>query len=146
MAARADMLASTPLFSHLSRKTLETISRPMTERTFKAGSEIVTEGEGGIGFFVITDGKAEVVHPGEDAPRATLGAGASFGEIALLDGGPRSATVRAVTDVTCLILTRWDFLAVLRSDAETGVELAEAMARRIRDLEARIAELEKANG
>lgn len=146
MAARADLLAASPLFSHLSPKTLETIARPMAERTFPAGAEIVTEGEGGIGFFVITAGKAEVVHPGENAPRATLGPGAAFGEIALLDGGPRSATVRAATAVTCLILTRWDFLAALRSDAEMGVELAEAMAKRIRDLEARISELEKGNG
>lgn len=146
MATRADLLAASPLFSHLSEKMRNAIARPMSERTFSAGTTIVTEGEGGIGFFVITDGTAEVVHASEHAARARLGAGASFGEIALLDGGRRSATVRAATDVTCLVLTRWDFLAALRSDAEMGAELAEAQARRIRGLEARIAELEKGNG
>ncbi len=144
MATATATLTSAPLFTQLSEKTREMVARSMRERSFPAGVEIVTEGEGGIGFFVIVEGAAEAIHPREARPRARLGPGAAFGEIALLDGGPRSATVRAVTDVRCAILTRWDFLAILRGEASVAVELLEALAGRIRALEGRIAELEEA--
>lgn len=69
MPANPTMLGQVPLFAHLSSKALNAISRAMSERTFPAGAEIVTEGQGGIGFFIITEGTAEVVQPGESAPR-----------------------------------------------------------------------------
>jgi len=144
MTATATQIAQVPLFAHMTPDTQEAIARNMTVRTLPAGHEIVTEGEGGIGFFILTDGTAEVMHGDEAGGRVTLKPGDSFGEIALLDSGARSATVRASTDVTCLILTRWDFLAVLRADAGLGVDLLKAMAKRVRALEARIAQLEAA--
>ncbi len=144
MATTQSILAEAPLFSHLSEQAREVMTRSMRERTFAAGSDIVTEGESGIGFFVILEGTAAAVHEGEDGARATLGPGASFGEIALLDGGPRTATVRAMTDVRCSILTRWDFLATLRDQSDLAVELLSVLSRRIRELEQRISRLEAA--
>src|SRR5262245_17493606 len=94
-------LAQVPLFSRLEPESLAVLGQVAVERRYDAGAEIVTEGEGGVAFFLMTEGTAEVVHPGSGAA-TTLTPGASFGEMALLDGQRRSATIRAVTPVTCL--------------------------------------------
>ncbi len=146
MTGHHDLLASVPLFSRLPRETIDDLARGAVERQYAPGVEIVTEGESGIGFFLIVDGTAEVLHGHDGAPVSTLGPGAYFGEMALVDGQRRSATVRAATPLTCLALTRWDFLAVVRSDADLAVELLEQMSRRVRAAEARIAELEGRGG
>ena len=80
---------------------------------------------------------------GEHAtPVRTLTRGDSFGEIAVIDGRARSATVRAAVPTTCLALTSWDFMAEVRSDSDLAVHLLKAMTARVRDLEARLAEAE----
>src|SRR5262249_25168543 len=141
LTTQQQILAQVPLFSRLEPASLAALGQVAVARRYDAGAEIVTEGEGGVAFFLITDGTAAVVHPGRGAS-ATLTPGASFGEMALLDGQPRSATIRAVTSVTCLALTRWEFLAQLRTDPEMAVALLGEMSGRVRSLEARIAELE----
>jgi len=98
----------------------------------------VTEGEGGVGFFLIADGRAEVVHGHDGPPVRTLKRGDFFGEMALLDGGRRSATVRAADTTKCLVLTRWHFVAEVRQNADLAVELLEVMSQRVRDLESRL--------
>ena len=77
----------------------------MTERSFNEGDEITREGESGIGFFVIEDGNASVSVGGEIV--RTLGPGEHFGEIALIDSGPRSATIIAGTDLRCRGMSGW---------------------------------------
>ena len=140
MPANPTIPGQMPQFAHLSSKALNAISRAMSERSLPAGSEIVIEGQGGIGFFTITEGTVEVMQSGEPSPRTTLGAGACSGEIALLDEGPRTATIRAVTSVTSAILIRWEFRALLCGADDMGLELLEGLVRRLCALKARIAD------
>ena len=142
MAGNTELIGSVPLFAKLPEKTIARIDQLVVEREFPAGSEIVIEGEGGVGFFVIADGRSEVINRAGEAPVRTLKRGDYFGELALLDGGPRTVTVRAADTVRCLVLTRWHFLAEVRTNSDLAVELLEALSARIRDLEAR---LEQAN-
>jgi len=134
MSENQELLARVPLFEKLPRKALDRLSKLMVERGFEAGSEIVKEGEGAAAFFLIKSGEAEVRHGGSIV--RTLAAGECFGEIALLDGQARSATVRARDAVTCLVLVRWDFLSELRTNPEMAIELLESLSRRFRALEA----------
>ena len=131
MSGHADLIASVPLFSNLPKKTLDRIDRLMVERDFAAGTDMVKEGDEGVSFFLITDGTAEVRH-GQQLLN-TLKTGDYFGDIALLDGKRRSATVTAVTPVHCALLTRWDFVAEVRSNPDMALELLEVMAQRLRD-------------
>jgi len=140
---REEILANVPIFSELDHKHLKRLSKLMVPRSFKAGDAIVHEKDQPAGFFVITSGKVEVVRGGDvDKPQvlATLGPGEFFGEMALFEGYPRSATVRALEDTECLVMTRWDFRAELSTDAEIAVAVLETVVRRLRELEARITE------
>jgi CRP/FNR family transcriptional regulator, cyclic AMP receptor protein len=146
MTNRIELLARVPLFAGLSKKTLERLDTGFVERQYPAGADIVTEDKGGIAFFVIVEGTAEILHrPGSAAVR-TLKPGDCFGEIALIDGGARSATVRAAGPVTCLAMTSWDFMAEVRTNIDLAVHLLQVMTARVRDLEARRAEAESLAG
>ncbi|MGH3034290.1 MAG: cyclic nucleotide-binding domain-containing protein, partial [Gaiellaceae bacterium] len=99
MPAPADVLRQVPLFAELKERELELLARQLHERRFPEGAEVTKEGDTGAGFFVIAEGNAEVTVAGE--PRATLGPGDYFGEIALIDEGVRSASITAATDLLC---------------------------------------------
>src|SRR4051812_30650555 len=129
VAASADRLKQVPLFSELEGKQLRSVVSAMTERTFPAGSTVTEEGTGGVGFFVIDDGEAEVTVAGE--PRGTLGPGDHFGEIALIAKVPRSATIVATTDLRCYGLTQWQFRPLVEGDAHLAWKLLEALARMV---------------
>ena len=92
---------------------------------------IAREGEPGIGLFVIADGTAEVTIGG--SKKASLGPGDFFGEIALLDGGPRTATVTATSDVKLLGLTEWVFRGLMQEHPTIAVKTLQAMAGRLRN-------------
>jgi len=135
MAAPIELLQTVPLFQGLDRKHLKSLAQSFTERSFTAGQELVVEGKGGVGFFVIEAGEARVSVEGED--RRTLGPGDYFGEIALIDGGPRTATVTAVADGKMHGMTPWQFRPLVEDNASIAWPLLEAMARRPRELEQR---------
>ena len=138
-----DVINEVPIFAGLDRKHLKRLSSLMVPRSFKAGAEIVREHDRPAGFFVITSGKVEVIRGAAgDKPQmlATLGPGDFFGEMALFEGQARSATVRALEDTECLAMTAWDFRAELSTDAEIAMAVLETVVRRLRDLEARLAE------
>ena len=140
---REDMLEKVTIFSRLDRRHLKQLSKLMVPRAFKSGDVIIKEKDQAAGFFVITSGKVEVVRgAGGDKPEVlnTLGAGDFFGEMALFEGFPRSATVRCLEDTECLALTRWDFRAELTSHAEIAVAVLETVVHRLRDVEARLTE------
>src|SRR6059058_5112334 len=108
MAAPVDVLRGVPLFGELTQRQLKRLATDFRERRFKEGTSIVRQGEmSGIGFFVITDGVASVEVDGREV--ATLGPGAHFGELALISEGVRTATVTALTQLSCLEITFWDF-------------------------------------
>lgn len=136
MSATLDLLARVPLFKNLPRKALRRLERIAVARQYRAGDDIVTEGDRGAGFFLITQGKVEILKGGTRLN--TLGAGEFFGEMALLDNHPRVATVRALEDTACLALSRWDFVAELRANPDLALEMLEAVSARLRQLEERI--------
>ncbi len=103
----------------------------MSERRFPPGHTVTEEGTQGFGFFVITEGEAEVTVGGE--PREGLRAGDSFGELALLTGRGRMATVKAKTDLRCFALMGWEFERVVRENADLAWELLRSVARLLED-------------
>jgi CRP/FNR family cyclic AMP-dependent transcriptional regulator len=135
MSAPVELLKSVPLFAELDRKELERLARSFRDRTFSAGQEVVTEGRGGVGFFVIESGEAAVTVHGDE--RASLGPGDYFGEVALIDEGPRSASISATTDLKCWGLTPWDFRPLVETNAAIAWPLLQALAKKLRAAEAR---------
>jgi len=126
----ASRLAGVPMFSACSKRELALIARAAKTVSHKAGTVLAREGERGIGLFLILEGTARVTIGGK--PRATLGPGEFFGEIALLDGGPRTATVTAVTDVRLAGVTEWVFRGLLREHPSIAVKTLESIAGRLR--------------
>jgi len=127
------VLEKTPLFHGLRRRQLERLARRFVEREFEAGEVIVAQGQGGAGFFVVVTGEAEAVLERGDGSKTALNplrANDFFGEMALLTDAVRSASVIAKTQVTCLVLTRWDFLSILKEDAEMAVAVLQELATR----------------
>jgi voltage-gated potassium channel len=122
-----DALARVPMLSSLDRRHLEKLAKDFTERTFPAGSVVVHEGEEhGIGFFVVADGEAVASVGGTEVSR--LGPGSHFGEIALISDRVRTATVTAVTDLHCYVMTLWDFRSFVQGDADVAWKLLEQLA------------------
>ncbi len=131
--AQDDILAKlekVPLFSGCSRRELSTIARAAKEVRHPADTVIAREGELGIGLFLILEGMCMVTVGGRE--RARLGPGDFFGEIALIDGGPRTATVTALTDVRLIGLTEWVFRGLLREHPSIALKTLESVASRLR--------------
>ena len=131
--APVDLLQRVPLFSGLGRRELERVANSMKERRFQAGDTVTTEGRGGVGFFVIDDGEAEVTVHGEE--RAKLGPGDYFGEIALITESDRTATIKAETDMRCYGMTMWDFRPLVESNASIAWNMLQSLAQKFRDAE-----------
>jgi CRP-like cAMP-binding protein len=133
MSAPVELIKNVPLFHGLNDKQLKALSNNFTERSFREGQELTAEGTGGAGFFVIESGAARVTVDGED--RRTLGPGDYFGEIALIDGGLRTATITATSDGKSYGLTSWQFRPLVEENASIAWPLLEAMAKRTRELD-----------
>jgi CRP-like cAMP-binding protein len=125
--APTDLLERVPLFSDLEHKELEQIAGSMKQRTFAAGETVASEGEQGVGFFVIESGIATVSVGGEE--RRTLKPGDYFGEVALIAGGDRTATISAGSDLSCWGLTSWAFRPLVEENASIAWKLLVAMAK-----------------
>jgi len=130
MALSPNMLANVDLFRELDKRELRTVAEAMKESRFDAGSDVVTQGREGVGFFVIADGTATVSVDGEQV--RTLGPGDYFGEIALLAESPRTATVTAETDLICWGLAAWTFRPIVEANGTIAWKLLQAMARMYR--------------
>jgi CRP-like cAMP-binding protein len=133
VAAPVELIQRVPLFAGLDRKELEDLAGWFKERTFSEGDEVVSEGRGGIGFFVIEDGQAGVNVGGEE--RASLGPGDHFGEVALIDEGARSATITAKSNLRTYGLTSWEFRPLVENNASIAWKLLQTMAKRLRAAE-----------
>jgi CRP/FNR family transcriptional regulator len=133
---KKSFLAKVPLFQGLKDRQLQRLADRMVERNYAAGDTIVKQGQGGEGFYVLTSGKGEATRERADGEKVlvnTFGPTDYFGELALLDeDGIRTASIVAVQPTTCLVLTRWDFLATLRQDADMSVEILQEIAKRFR--------------
>lgn len=134
-----ESLKQVPLLGGLDAEHLRMLARLAATRTFTQGKKIIQQGEPGAGLFVILDGTVEVtVKPDATSPEikiTTLSRGDFFGEMALIDGYPRSATITALTDTRVVELGRWVFLDAMRREPAIGVALVPILTRRIRELE-----------
>jgi CRP/FNR family transcriptional regulator, cyclic AMP receptor protein len=127
--APVETLTRVPLFEELDQTELQSIATLMNEANVPAGAVVTVEGGPGDGFFVIESGELEVTVGGESV--ATLTAGDYFGEIALLTGADRMATVTARTDVRCYALTPWDFRSLVEGDPSIAWKVIQSMAERL---------------
>ena len=128
--ASTDMLRKVPLFAGLDEKELQEIANSMRERRFSAGDTVTQEGAGGVGFFVVEEGRADVSVGGET--KGSVGPGDYFGEIALINESPRTATLTAATDMVCYGMTPWDFRPLVESNSTIAWKLLTAMAEKMR--------------
>ena len=127
---RVDRLRKIPLFDACNEKQLEFIATRVDEVDVASGKTLTQEGKSGGEFFIILNGDAEVSRGGRAVD--TLHAGDHFGEIALLDNGPRTATVVAKTPLRCLVLSPGQFQDVLYQDPSVAVTMLHSVVRRLR--------------
>ncbi len=124
------LLSTVPLFSRCSKKELSLLSRLTTNITIPAGRVAARQGHLGREFIVIVNGEATVAVDGQIV--TTLGAGDFFGEIALLDGGPRTATVTAETDLVVEVMSHQEFASLLIDAPQVTIGILKGVAARLR--------------
>lgn len=130
------VLAAVPLFQGLTKRQLKRLAGITEVVDFMAGHSIVREGDEGDSFYVVLKGQAKVAVGKKTV--ATLLPGEHFGEISLLDGGPRTASVTSDTPMTMLMITRKAFLKELRQDPELSLSLMASLSRMLRRLDKQI--------
>jgi pyruvate,water dikinase len=121
------------LFAGMDRRQSEQIARLLKERRFQKGETVILEGSGGAAFFLIDSGEATVSQKG--VVLRTIGPGDHFGELALIDGGPRTATVTAATDLVCYGLTFWEFRPLVERNGTIAWKILQELAKRLRVVE-----------
>jgi CRP-like cAMP-binding protein len=130
-----ELLRNVGLFSALEEQDLATLSQEFNERRFSPGETIALEGAGGLMFFVVESGEAAVEVHGEEV--GSLGPGDSFGEIALIDRRPRTATVTAKSDLVTFGLPVFVFRPFVEARPQVAWKLLEEMADRLEAAESR---------
>ncbi|HOX48539.1 MAG TPA: cyclic nucleotide-binding domain-containing protein [Spirochaetia bacterium] len=129
-------LAKVGLFETLNPKFLKGIAGICTERSFKPGEYLMKQGESGIGLFIILSGRVRIEKTdasGKEVEIAENGPGDIMGEMAVFDGSPRSASVKAVADTSCLVLASWEFNSFLKAHPEAALELLPIVVKRFRE-------------
>jgi glutaminase len=130
-----DLIRAVPLFSDLDDKTAGRLAGEFVERHFDEGAAIATEGSDGLNFFIVASGEASVSVRGERV--ATLGPGASFGEVALVDKSARTATVTATSPMVAYALPVWSFRPFVEERPELAWKLLEILAGLLRTAQSR---------
>ena len=128
-----ELLRKVDLFDGLTTKELDTVADECRHAKFRAGVEIVTQGERSARLYIIVEGTAQVDVHGLKVDE--IGAGDYFGEIAVIDGEPRAATVTATSPVSALSLANFNVKALIRSMPDIGIKMLMRMCARVRDLE-----------
>jgi CRP/FNR family transcriptional regulator, cyclic AMP receptor protein len=134
--ARLDLLGKVSLFSSCSQAELKELAKITTEMDASAGTVLCREGGAGHTCFVVIDGDAAVTIDGEQVDQ--VGPGGFFGEMALLDGGPRVATVTATTDMRLLVLSRPEFSRLLADVPSVSRKMLTAVGARLRAAHAQL--------
>ena len=132
---RREVLGNVWLFELCSRRELDSLESAATEMQFPIGKELTTQGELGRHFMVIVEGEAEVTRDGTRI--ASLGPGSFFGEMSLLDGQPRTATVTTLAPTRVLMLTTATFNGVLATMPSVNSKMLTVLAARLREVEAK---------
>jgi len=133
MAVKTDpteSLRRVPLFAGLDRKELELLAKLAKEQRYESGATIVQSGAGGHGLYIIKEGNVSVVRDGQKV--ASMGPGQFFGEISVLDGGPRTADVKADTETVCLTLISWEIKPLLMDNAGISYKMLLEVVKRLR--------------
>jgi len=131
-----EFLARVPIFAHCTPDEILAIESVAQENVFQPGQIIVTQGTPGQAFYLILAGRVEIVR--DNASLGSFVAGDFFGEMSLLDNAPRSATIRAIEETSCLMLSSWDFKAILEKHPSIAIKLLEVLSRRLRVADERI--------
>ena len=133
---KVNFLRGVHLFSGLTDTYLQQIAEYCVPRSYKKDETIIKQGAPGVGLFIISSGKVKIVKElfrGEKLEIATHGPGDFFGEIAVLDNAARSASVIAVEETECLVITAWDFKARMKAHPEIALELLPVVVQRFRE-------------
>ncbi len=131
-----EFLARVPVFAHCTADEIRAIASVAQESYFQPAQIIVTQGTPGQAFYLILSGRVEILRDGVSL--GAFGAGDFFGEMSLLDNAPRSATIRAIEETSCLMLSSWDFKALLEQHPSIAIKLLEVLSRRLRVADERI--------
>ena len=140
------LLRGVGMFAGLNGRQIARLARLATSQEFPAGTRIVRRGETGVALYLIAEGRVVITLPSEGAAKSAdgeqilgeMGPGEVFGEIALIDEGPRSADVTTVEETRCVLLTRWDFEEAMRRDPQIARALLPILCARIRSLQERL--------
>ncbi len=124
------LLGTVPLFSGLEDEELQAIADAGREVAFDAGQRILKEGETGLSFLLVLDGKVEVRKKGKAI--ATMKGGGFFGEMTVFDDKPRSADVVALEPTKCFGMASWSFMPVLRSNPGVAIQIIKELVKRLR--------------
>ena len=132
---RIQFLSQVPLFAGLKERQLQRLDSRFVSRTYQPGRDIVTQGKGGAGLFILVSGAAEAIRMRSDGSKVlvnTFGPTDFFGELALLDDEPRTASVVTTEETECLVLSQWEFFGALREDSDMSIEILQELAKRFR--------------
>ena len=130
MTGVEEAIKKVPLFAKLSKRDVKSLASSFADRTFPAGSVITEEGSQGMGFFIINSGTATVGLSG--GRTRTLNPGDYFGEIALIDEGPRTAKISADTELNCYVLTSWVFRPFVQNNPDVAWAILQTLAQLLR--------------
>jgi CRP-like cAMP-binding protein len=125
-----EALKKTPIFAKTSDESLASLLKSAIQKTVQAGTKIVEKGQSGLGFYLILQGKADVMSGGKKL--AEFGDGSFFGELSVIDGAPRTADVVAKVETTCLVLSQWAMRSIIGTHPEIALSMLEELAHRLR--------------
>jgi len=131
-----DFIARVPIFASCTPEEIAVIAEVAQDSFFQPGQIIVTQGTPGQAFYMILNGRVEILRDGVSL--GGFGPGDFFGEMSLLDQAPRSATIQAIDQVECLMLSSWDFKALLERHPSIAIKLLEVLSRRLRHADERL--------
>ncbi|MGZ8438191.1 MAG: cyclic nucleotide-binding domain-containing protein [Candidatus Limnocylindrales bacterium] len=130
MPVNADLLRLVPLFAGMTDRSFEAIATVAADVAFEEGDDLRRQGEAGTAFFIIVSGRARVDRDGSTIRE--LGPGDFLGEIALIDGSPRTATVTALEPIAAVTIRRSDFLDLVERQSVFRLEMLNALTQRFR--------------
>ncbi|MFP4331044.1 MAG: Crp/Fnr family transcriptional regulator [Spirochaetaceae bacterium] len=139
-----EILRKVPLFAHTSERFLRGLARSCQVRSFSSGAYLVEQGESGVGLFIITSGKVRVEKKGASGKPLVIaehGPGDVIGEMSVIDGAPRSASVLALEETETLALASWSFNAFMESHPELALEILPVVVRRFRETNDKLIEM-----
>lgn len=133
---KVDLLKTVPLFSSLSKRELDELAKRTDEVTVRAGTDLARQGAPGNQLFIVLRGTVAVRRNKRRV--ATLGQGEFVGEMSLLDGGPRSATLHTTEDTSLLVMSRRDFAQALDLMPSVARKLLSGLSGRLREADRRL--------